>query len=100
MTHPNPSAGGELIENMELSKIKKVYMIGIKGVGMTMLAQFLASKNIEVSGSDVKEKFMTDEVLKKSNVKLIEKFSFSAKMNYIILSLPNPYRQNQKYLKT
>ena len=49
-------------------------MIGIKGVGMTMLAQFLASKGINVVGSDTKEKFMTDEVLRKSNVKVIENF--------------------------
>lgn len=49
-------------------------MIGIKGVGMTMLAQFLASKGIEVLGSDTKEKFMTDAVLKKSGIKVIENF--------------------------
>jgi UDP-N-acetylmuramate--alanine ligase len=59
---------------MDLHKIKKVYMIGVKGVGMTMLAQFLASKDIEVVGSDTKEKFMTDEVLKKSGIKVIENF--------------------------
>ncbi len=49
-------------------------MIGIKGVGMTMLAQFLASTGIEVSGSDTKEKFMTDEALKKSGIKIVENF--------------------------
>ena len=54
--------------------MKKIYMIGIKGVGMTMLAQFLAAKGVEVTGSDVKEKFMTDEVLKKSGIKVIENF--------------------------
>ncbi len=59
---------------MDLSKIKKVYMIGIKGVGMTMLAQFLAEKNIEVLGSDLSEKYMTDDVLRKSGIKVIEKF--------------------------
>jgi UDP-N-acetylmuramate--alanine ligase len=49
-------------------------MIGIKGVGMTMLAQFFAGKNIEVIGSDIGEKYMTDEVLKKAGIKVIEKF--------------------------
>lgn len=52
-------------------------MIGIKGVGMTMLAQFLAGKGVEVSGSDTREKFMTDEVLKNAGIKVIEGFSES-----------------------
>ncbi len=62
---------------MNLSKIKNIYMIGIKGVGMTMLAQFLSCQNYEISGSDVEEKFMTDEVLAKANIKVIEGFSES-----------------------
>lgn len=52
-----------------------IYMIGIKGVGMTMLAQFLVGKGFSVSGSDTEEKFMTDEVLKKAEIKVIEHFS-------------------------
>jgi len=59
---------------MDLSKINKIYMIGVKGVGMTMLAQFLTSQGIEIIGSDTEEKFMTDKVLKKFGVKVIEKF--------------------------
>ncbi|MDD5031860.1 MAG: UDP-N-acetylmuramate--L-alanine ligase [Patescibacteria group bacterium] len=59
----------------KLEKIKNIYMIGIKGVGMTMLAQFLAGKGFFVSGSDTKEKFMTDEVLKSAGIKVIENFS-------------------------
>ena len=60
---------------MDLSKIKKIYMIGIKGVGMTMLAQFFAGNKIEVVGSDTAEKFMTDQSLKNSGVKIIEMFA-------------------------
>ena len=60
---------------MDFSKINKIYMIGIKGVGMTMLAQFLAAKNFEVTGSDIDETFMTDSVLKKAGIKVIENFS-------------------------
>jgi UDP-N-acetylmuramate--alanine ligase len=60
---------------MDLSKIKSVYMIGIKGVGMTMLAQFLVGKKIEVIGSDTKEKFMTDDILSSIGIKVIEEFS-------------------------
>jgi UDP-N-acetylmuramate--alanine ligase len=59
---------------MDLSKIKKVYMIGIKGVGMTMLAQFLVSKGYNVSGSDTAEVFMTDQVLAKFGIKVHQGF--------------------------
>jgi len=59
---------------MNTNNLKKVYMIGIKGVGMTMLAQFLSENGIEITGSDTGEKYMTDEVLKKCGAKIIEKF--------------------------
>ena len=58
-----------------LEKIKKAYLIGIKGVGMTALAQILQSRGVGVLGSDTEEKFFTDEVLKKLNIPVIEKFS-------------------------
>ena len=50
----------------------KIYMIGIKGVGMTMLAEYLFQNAYEVSGSDTDEKFMTDQVLDKNKIKTIE----------------------------
>jgi UDP-N-acetylmuramate--alanine ligase len=59
---------------MDLAKIKKIYMIGIKGVGMTMLAQFLASRGYDVSGSDTAEIFMTDRVLAKFKIKVNQGF--------------------------
>ncbi len=49
-------------------------MIGVKGVGMTMLAEYFSDKGVEVVGSDTAEKFMTDKALKKAGVKVIEKF--------------------------
>jgi UDP-N-acetylmuramate--alanine ligase len=61
--------------SMNLSDIKKTYFIGLKGVGMTALAQVLQSRGIEVLGSDIKEKFFTDEVLEKLNIKVIEGFN-------------------------
>lgn len=59
---------------MNLDKIKKIYMIGIKGVGMSMLAQFFRGHGIEVLGSDTEEKFMTDEALKRSGINILENF--------------------------
>lgn len=60
---------------MDLSKIKKAYLIGIKGAGMTAIAGMLKMRGIIVGGSDTNEKFFTDEVLKKSGIFYHEKFS-------------------------
>ena len=59
---------------MDLSKIKKAYFIGIKGVGMTALAQILQGRGINVLGSDTKEKFFTDQVLERLKIRVIEGF--------------------------
>ena len=37
---------------MNIFAAKKIYMIGIKGVGMTMLAQFLSEQGIEIITAD------------------------------------------------
>lgn len=53
---------------MNLLKYKKFYLIGIKGVGMTMLAQFLKEKGKLVSGVDIADVFMTDQVLRREKI--------------------------------
>jgi UDP-N-acetylmuramate--alanine ligase len=60
---------------MDFSKVKTIYMIGIKGVGMTMLAEFLAQQGYQISGSDTGETFMTDAVLDKAGIKVHDHFS-------------------------
>jgi len=54
-----------------------VYFIGIKGVGMTALAQVMQAKGIEVIGSDVSESFMTDKVLSQSKIRVLSPFDSS-----------------------
>lgn len=56
-------------------KIKNIYLIGVKGVGMTMLAQFLVEKGNKLSGSDIAETFLTDRVLKKEKIKVFTPFN-------------------------
>lgn len=60
--------------NIQGKKIKSAYFIGIKGVGMTMLAQFLRQQGVIVSGSDVSETFMTDKVLRDAGVEVFAGF--------------------------
>ena len=61
--------------NVDLAKIKKAYVIGIKGAGVVAMIEVLKSLEIEVTGSDTDEKFFTDEVLKNLGVKYVEGFS-------------------------
>ena len=42
---------------------------------MTMLAQFLAAKGVQIIGSDISEIFMTDAVLKKAKIKVLSPFA-------------------------
>ncbi|MFC1721802.1 UDP-N-acetylmuramate--L-alanine ligase [Patescibacteria group bacterium] len=53
---------------IDLNKIKTVYFIGIKGVGMSALAVIMKQKGYEVSGSDVAEEFITDKNLKQEGI--------------------------------
>lgn len=56
-------------------EVKNAYLIGIKGSGMTALAEVLQGMGISVSGSDTSEVFFTDAVLRKHNISFIENFS-------------------------
>jgi len=60
---------------IDFSKIKKVYIIGIKGSGIVGIAEILKLMQIEVLGSDTHEKFFTDEILQKNKIIYFESFS-------------------------
>ena len=60
---------------VDFKKIKKAYFIGIKGSGVVAIAELLTLMGIEVMGSDTEEKFFTDAILKRLNIKYAEKFS-------------------------
>ena len=49
----------------QLSAAKYFYLVGIKGVGMTSLAQCLLDLQKTVGGADTKEEFVTNWILKK-----------------------------------
>lgn len=53
---------------IDLKEIKKIHFTGIKGVGMTALALVAKDMGIKVSGSDLEERFVTDETLKKAQI--------------------------------
>ncbi len=53
---------------MNLDQANRIYLIGIKGVGMAALAQLLKHAGKTVWGSDTAEPFLTDEVLRREGI--------------------------------
>ena len=60
--------------NINLEKIRKVYIIGIKGSGIVSFAEIFNAQGKEVVGSDIDETFFTDETLKQLGIKFYEGF--------------------------
>ena len=47
------------------NNVKKIHFIGIGGIGMCGLAEYLLDKGYKVSGSDITRTFITDRLIKK-----------------------------------
>ncbi|MFZ2226352.1 MAG: UDP-N-acetylmuramate--L-alanine ligase [Candidatus Moraniibacteriota bacterium] len=60
---------------IDLEKIKKVYVVGIKGSGVVGVVEMLKARGIEVMGSDTAEKFFTETILKKNQIQYFENFA-------------------------
>lgn len=58
-----------------LTGLKNIHMIGIKGAGMTALAELLKKRGVVVTGSDTAETFFTDSILQKLGIPYKEEFS-------------------------
>lgn len=64
---------------MKLTEAKSVFMVGIKGVGMSALAQFLKARGQAVTGWDTAEEFFTDAILKKAGISWVSGGKFKLK---------------------
>lgn len=68
---------------------KQVHLVGIKGVAMTALAQLLVDLGKTVTGSDVEEAFVTEEILQKLGIQMYVGFSpehLHASTDYVVFS--------------
>ena len=63
-----------MTQKTPITKPKKIYMIGIKGVGMSALALLYKSQGYDVSGSDTREHFFTDDILRRNNIPFFDGF--------------------------
>ena len=55
-------------------KIKSLYFIGIKGVGMSALALLCQKQGMKVIGSDREEEYLTDKILAKAKIEILPGF--------------------------
>ncbi|QQR79183.1 MAG: UDP-N-acetylmuramate--L-alanine ligase [Candidatus Moraniibacteriota bacterium] len=60
---------------MVFSDFKRWHLIGIKGAGMTALAELLIGRGARVTGSDTAEVFYTDAILKRLQVTVMTPFA-------------------------
>ena len=60
-----------------MKAVQSIHFVGIKGVGMTPLAIIAKEAGVRVSGSDIKDEFITDDLLKKKNIRPFVGFSKS-----------------------
>lgn len=60
---------------MDLFSLREIYFIGIKGAGMTALAELLFRQGVHISGSDTEEVFYTDAVLHRLGISVYQPFS-------------------------
>lgn len=60
-----------------MKKNKNIHFVGVKGVGMAPLAIIAKEAGFTVSGSDIDERFITDEPLEKAGIKSIIGFDES-----------------------
>lgn len=58
-----------------MNKLKYIHFVGIKGVGMAPLAIIAKEAGMKVSGSDIEDKFITDELLGKAGIAPLIGFS-------------------------
>jgi UDP-N-acetylmuramate--alanine ligase len=83
----------------DLSKVKKIYFIGIKGSGMVALVEYFERKGFKVTGSDTHEKFFTDEILKRLFVKFHQGFDakhITADIDLVIYSTAYNEKNNDE----
>ncbi|MBQ0039728.1 MAG: UDP-N-acetylmuramate--L-alanine ligase [Treponema sp.] len=50
----------------------RIHFVGIKGTGMVALVEILNARGAVITGSDVSERFYTDEILEKIGIKAME----------------------------
>jgi len=75
----------------------RIHMVGIKGTGMTALAQLLHTRGAVLTGSDVSETFYTDELLSRLSIAISSPFDaehISSDIKLVIYSSAYTFDEN------
>ena len=64
-----------MLESVKMEKDARIHCVGIKGTGISALAQTLAKRGCAITGSDTAEKFPTEGPLIQAGIKYNEEFS-------------------------
>ena len=69
-------------------KNKHLHFVGIKGTGMVALVELLKAKGAIITGSDVAERFYTDQIIEKLGLKALpfSKENITDSIDYVIYS--------------
>ncbi len=65
----------EKTTKIQLDKLNNFYLMGIKGVAMTSIAQILLDSNKKVSGCDVPDEFVTSKILNSLGIEIHHGFT-------------------------
>ncbi|KKQ01915.1 MAG: UDP-N-acetylmuramate-L-alanine ligase [Candidatus Roizmanbacteria bacterium GW2011_GWA2_36_23] len=82
-----------------LKKALNIFIVGIKGVAMANLAVILKKMGKKVTGSDIVEEFITDDLLKKNSIKWstgFDKDNLDTGTDLVIFSGANKGIENQQ----
>lgn len=65
-----------------------IHFVGIKGTGMAALVEILHSRGAVITGSDVSERFYTDEIIEKLGIKALSfsEENITDKVQYVVYS--------------
>ncbi|MGP1593999.1 MAG: UDP-N-acetylmuramate--L-alanine ligase [Treponema sp.] len=80
-----------------------IHMIGIKGTGMTALAELFVSKGARITGSDVSDEFYTDALLQKIGISVTSPFAVTnipADTQLVIYSPAYTPEENEELAET
>jgi UDP-N-acetylmuramate--alanine ligase len=84
---------------IDIKKIKKVYLLGIGGIGMSALARFFKAKGAQVSGFDKTQTLLTDELSKEGiSVHFDENISAIPKDVDLIIYTPAIPKNHKEYI--
>lgn len=77
------------------------HFVGIKGTGMVALVEILAARGSVITGSDVSERFYTDEVLEKLGIKALpfSEKNITDSVQFVIYSSAYSYEKNSDLIE-